>query len=185
MSKLPPWHLEWQDGRKRPRRSLIKALFLCQMIRPKQRQWWLLEAKCQAQSSVRLLPRRGPRESAKEGTCFIYLFISSFQGTALWSDCHLHDVLSFDRWWVGLYHVWSTGNTGVFCGVAQVSQCGSLSARVRCFHFWASPLFLLLKMRQWKVVPNVCWCRLYETVQTQQQRLQLGLMSKKASLSRG
>lgn len=39
-------------------------------------------------------------------------------------------VFSFDRWWVGLYHVWSTGNTGVFCRVAQVSQCGSLSKGV-------------------------------------------------------
>lgn len=144
------------------------------MIGPKQRQRLLLEAKCQAQSSVRLPPRRGPRESAKEGTPFIYLSILSFQWTALWLDCHLHDVLSFDRWWVGLYHVWSTGNTGVFCGVAQVSQCGSLSARVRRFHFGASPPFLLLNMRQCPVVPNVGWCQHYLTVHSQQQRLYLG-----------
>lgn len=44
-------------------------------------------------------------------------------------------VSSLDRWWAGMYHVWSTGNAGVFCGVAQVSQCGSLSKGVSNFFF--------------------------------------------------
>lgn len=133
---------------------------------------------CCSKQNVRRNPQSGcflaeDRVSQQKKERLIYLSILSFQWTALWLDCHLHDVLSFDRWWVGLYHVWSTGNTGVFCGVAQVSQCGSLSARVRRFHFWASPPFLLLNMRQWTVVPNVCWCQHYHTVHSQQQRLYL------------
>ena len=49
-------------------------------------------------------------------------------------------VFSVGRWWVGLYHVWSTGITGVFCRAAQVSQCGSLSKGVSNISLWKSNL---------------------------------------------
>lgn len=56
------------------------------------------------------------------GFCLIVAYLSDMLG--------LLAFFSFCRWWVGLYHVWSTGNTGVFCRVTQVSQCGSLSKGV-------------------------------------------------------
>lgn len=56
-----------------------------------------------------------------------------------WSDMsYLLCVFSVGRWWVGLYHVWSTGITGVFCRAAQVSQCGSLSKGVSNISLWKS-----------------------------------------------
>lgn len=76
---------------------------------------------------------------SQQETCSLYFLILSLQSTPLSSNRHLQDVFSFGRWWVGLYHVWSSGNTGVFCGVAQVSQCGSLSTRVRHFPFCVCP----------------------------------------------
>lgn len=76
---------------------------------------------------------------SQQETCSLYFLILSLQSTPLSSNRHLQDVFSFGRWWVGLYHVWSSGNTGVFCGVAQVSQCGSLSTRVRQFPFCVCP----------------------------------------------
>lgn len=51
----------------------------------------------------------------------------------LFNVSYLMAVFSLDRWWVRSYHVWSTGNTGVFCRAAQVSQCGSLSEGVSDF----------------------------------------------------
>lgn len=74
------------------------------------------------------------------GLCLIVAYSSDMS--------YLLVVFSLGRWWVGLYHVWSTGNTGVFCRAAQVSQCGSLSKGVSNLslqrsHFWSHDFCLL------------------------------------------
>ncbi|TNM93250.1 hypothetical protein fugu_018652 [Takifugu bimaculatus] len=67
------------------------------MIRPKQRQRLLLEAKCQAQSSVRLLPRRGPRDEWDH-------IMSEVQGTLEFS-VELHKFHNVDLFQRGFYQI--------------------------------------------------------------------------------
>lgn len=129
--------------------SLVKACSLCKMIQVKQWQWLLLEANVSVILSQVASSQRTEWVSKRRHV--FNFFISSLQLAPLWLNRHLQDVFSFDRWWVGLDHVWSSGNTGVFCGVAQVSQCGSLSTRVRHFCFCVWPLspscFLQVSMK--------------------------------------
>lgn len=77
---------------------------------------------------------------------------------------HYIDSFSFDRWWTGVYHVWSTGNFGVFCRIAQVSQCGSLPEGVSTTIFPKQVLYYSHELSSQLMValqPTIC-CKLLQ-----------------------
>lgn len=107
----------------------------------------IFRPSCRSWSSVKSVVHTGLYESYhlrkhKAQTCELFFEMSLLSGLffPLSDMSYLLCVFSVGRWWVGLYHVWSTGITGVFCRAAQVSQCGSLSKGVSNISLWKSNL---------------------------------------------